>query len=91
MEDNKTRSGPSNATHGPYRGYGVSNQPSSPLNSPRSSQEHYASDLGDSYLLTGARLNGAGTLNESNEHDKPRNGGVIGLLNQIYDLNNSSM
>lgn len=90
MEDGQTHAGPSHITRGSYRGYGISNPPSSPLNSPRSSQEHYTSELGDSFILPGARMGGAG-INESNEHDKPRNGGVIGLLNQFYELNNSSM
>ncbi|POG80356.1 autophagy protein Apg9-domain-containing protein [Rhizophagus irregularis DAOM 181602=DAOM 197198] len=90
MEDGQTHAGPSHITRGSYRGYGISNPPSSPLNSPRSSQEHYTSELGDSFILPGARIGGAG-INESNEHDKPRNGGVIGLLNQFYELNNSSM
>ena len=85
--ENGQSAGPSHASHRPY---GVINSPSSPLNSPRSSQEHYASELGDSYLLPGAKMGNAG-INESNENDKPRNGGVIGLLNQFYELNNFSM
>ncbi|GBC07958.1 hypothetical protein RclHR1_07800011 [Rhizophagus clarus] len=90
MEDSRTYAGPSHITHGSYRSYGINNPPSSPLNSPRSSQEHYTSELGDSFILPGARMGGAG-INESNEHDKPRNDGVIGLFNQFYELNNSSM
>ncbi|CAJ0875714.1 4253_t:CDS:10 [Entrophospora sp. SA101] len=53
----------------------------------------FASELGDSYLLTANKINN--TMNQmfdSIEHeDRPRNGGVMGLLNQFYDLNNSSV
>ncbi|CAG8457232.1 14145_t:CDS:10 [Funneliformis caledonium] len=76
-ENYQTHAGPSHASpHGLYRG---NPPPSNPLN------EHYVSDLGDSWM------GGVGILNESNEEDNPRNDGVIGLLNQFYDFNNSSM
>ncbi|CAG8795071.1 39748_t:CDS:2, partial [Gigaspora margarita] len=60
--------------------------------SPDSSQEgHYASDLSGSYILPGTKLGGTTNLTESNEPDRPRREGVIGLLNQFYELNNPSM
>jgi hypothetical protein len=53
----------------------------------------FSSELGDSYLLTANKINN--TMNQmfdSIEHeDRPRSGGVMGLLNQFYDLNNSSV
>ncbi|CAG8694407.1 2956_t:CDS:2, partial [Gigaspora rosea] len=60
--------------------------------SPDSSQEgHFASDLSGSYILPGTKIGGTTNLTESNEPDRPRREGVIGLLNQFYELNNPSM
>ncbi|CAG8479796.1 2947_t:CDS:2 [Racocetra fulgida] len=73
--------------------YRVSDQSTSDVqSSPDSSQEeHYASDLSGSFFLPGTKYGGVAHLSESNEPDRPRHDGVIGLLNQFYELNNSSM
>jgi hypothetical protein len=68
-----------------------------PLASPTPTEEHYASDLGDSFFVTGVKTDdrsattGANNLSESSEQDKPRQAGMFGLLNQLYELNNSAM
>ncbi|CAG8542324.1 8434_t:CDS:2 [Scutellospora calospora] len=69
-------------------GYRVSDKSAPDIQrSPDSSQD----DLSGSYFLTGTKYGGSAPLSDPSEPDRPRHGGVIGLLNQFYDLNNSSM
>ncbi|CAG8485627.1 16685_t:CDS:10 [Acaulospora morrowiae] len=76
----------SNKSHRSYQADRLSVEPPG---SPSSSQEYYASDLGDSYLF--ANTKNRDGVSESVEHDRPRNGGLLGLMNQFYELNNSAM
>ncbi|CAG8557548.1 8765_t:CDS:10 [Paraglomus occultum] len=63
---------------------------SEPLNS-SASEENHASELGDSYLMTGGKDGGDGTLSDSAEQDQPRQAGVFALLGQLYEHNNATM